>query len=72
MSFLCPVNSQPVVSESGVDCVCKAGFYKAGDTCKIIPDCPLNSVFNVNEKRCVCTIDGQFMANGVCISCGKN
>jgi 5-methylthioribose kinase len=72
LNYSCPVNSQPNVTAKGVDCICKVGFYKSNDTCKLIPDCPLNAVFNVNDRKCVCNIDGQFMVNGACISCGKN
>jgi hypothetical protein len=41
--FKCPLNSSPAVSDSGVKCNCKEGYFMAGDLCELVQQCPIGA-----------------------------
>lgn len=67
----CPAGAIP---DNLGHCGCTGGLYL--DTVKNICSkpitCPINSVWNTTSLQCVCTVNGQYMNNGQCTSCGSN
>ncbi len=66
MPFKCPLNSSPVVSDSGVKCICKEGYLMNGDLCELIPQCPIGASFDQILKTCVCEKKNSYLIMGKC------
>ena len=70
--FKCPLNSFPIVSEFGVKCNCKEGYFMNADFCEFIPKCPFGATFDSVLRTCVCEKSNSYLIKGQCSECPLN